>query len=153
MTIVDKHQIFEQYQDFVRLVDKRLADGYYGKEFETSPQYQSDLEHLSELQEKCRQRTIDNIERAQNKTHERVVENAVSSDMKTPAYLRKHINRRYENLIQQNRQLQSLMKDNIERKKQGRDLKERLKKVIEKKQAGHTLTKEDRSIINEVLRF
>lgn len=153
MTIVDKHPIFEQTQDFVRLIDKRLHDEYYGEEFEKSPQYQADIEHLSELQEKCRARTIENMRRAQKKAHERVVENVSASDVKTPAYLRKHLNKRYDVLVEQNRQIRALMDDNVERKKYGRELKERLSEVLKKKASGNTLTKEDRNIINEILRF
>lgn len=153
MTITDTNPIFKEKQDMILLIEERIAKKYYGENHLENPAYQNDIMRLAEIEELARQRTIDNLKKAQNIAHKNVVEKVVESDRRTPAFLRSHINTKYQILLKQYEEIQELLKANVDRKKQARDLKDKLYLVLKKKKEGKTLTPKDREIINEILGF
>jgi len=153
ITITDTNPIFKAKQDMVILIEDRIAKKYYGNNHLENHNYQNDLIRLAELEELVRQRTIDNLKKAQNVAHKTIVEKTAESDKRTPAFLRRCINTKYQTLIKQYGEIQDVLAKNVERKKQCRELKDKLFLTLKKKKEGKQLTPKDREIINEILGF
>lgn len=153
MTVIDNSEVFKKYHDMVRLVDERISKGYYGDNYQDSPVYHDDLEKLGQAYNDALRRTIENLKRAQDKMHRDMNTKVTENERRDAKYLKKHLDARHKETIEHNRKLREMLEYTVERKQQYRSLKESLNAVLEKKKSGKRLTKDDKKVVEDVLRF
>lgn len=155
MTIVDTNPLFEKKQELIRRIDKNISDGAYGSDFNSNIDYQKHIEILSNLDNKCREATIENIRKAQlsvkevNTTHLK----EKHQERLNPTGLRKIFNTKYQQLLDQYEAIKLITDTNLKLKKEGRELKEEMTSMIKNKKSWDKHTKEEQEIINKILRM